>query len=41
MKKKSLLKFIDVFLSVVVIFMLMKNFKELRGLKDKEVKENA
>ena len=32
---------IDVFLSVIVIFMLMKNFKELRGLKDKEVKENA
>ena len=27
---------IDVFLSVVVIFMLMKNFKELRGLKEKE-----
>lgn len=27
---------IDVFLSVVVIFMLMKNFRELRGLKERE-----
>ncbi len=27
---------IDIFLSVVVIFMLMKNFRELRGLKERE-----
>ena len=27
---------IDVFLSVIVIFMLMKNFRELRGLKERE-----